>query len=148
MSKANISGTDEELGDPHELFLEHYRYPRNRRILADADAVGLVESAGGATLTVYLRLDRSSGDGIRIQQIAFQSQRCGIAVAYASLLTELVLGQRLTQARDLRPEDLMSQFGKGAGALESAALAVGALRHALESVMQGSPREKNHHDNT
>ncbi len=147
MLKENPSNADDEFDDPRELYLEHYRRPRNRRVLADPDAVGLVESAGGARLTLYLRLDRGDRAGIRIQQITFQSQRCGIAVAYASLLTELVLGQWLTQAGDLRPEDLMDRFGKGAGALESAALAIGALRHALESVMRGSPHETDPHSN-
>ncbi len=137
MLKESPSNADDEFDGPGDRFLEHYRHPRNRRVLVDPDAVGFAESAGGATLTVYLRLDCGNRGGIQIEQIAFQSQRCGVAVAYASLLTELVLGQRLTQARDLRPEDLMNRFGKGAGALESAALAIGALRHALESVMLG-----------
>lgn len=143
MPKENPSSADDVFDDPRDRFLEHYRCPRNRRVLADPDAVGFVESAGGATLTVYLQLDRSDTGGIQIEQITFQSQRCGVAVAYASLLTELVLGQRLTQAHSLRPEDLMSQFGKGASALESAALAIGALRRALESVMQCPSHETN-----
>ena len=130
-------GASEEFEDQRELFLEHYRHPRNRQILADPDGVGSVESAGGAMLTIYLGLDRADADDARVVRIGFQSQRCGIAVAYASLLTELVLGERLTQAGVLRPEDLVRRFGKGASALEPAALAIGALRRAVESVVLG-----------
>ncbi len=130
------AGIDEHCNDPQELFVEHYRHPRNRRALAAPHGVGSVESAGGAVLTIHLRLDRAGADDARIARIGFQSRRCGVAVAYASLLTELVLGLPLAKARDLRPEDLMNQFGKGAGALESAALAISALRRALRSVEQ------------
>ncbi len=131
------SRPDEVFDDLRELFLEHYRHPKNRRVLAGPDAIGSAQAASGAVLTIYLGLGRSGTDNeARIARIGFQSQRCGVAVAYASLLTELVLGQSLTQARNLRPEDLMNRFGKGAGALESAALAIDALRRALRSVEQ------------
>lgn len=145
MSEANPTNADDELDDPRDRFLEHYRRPRNRRVLANPDAVGFVESPGGATLTVYLRLGRSNAAELQIQEMTFQSRRCGIAVAYASLLTELVPGLPLARARDLRPEDLMSRFGKGAGALESAALAIDALRHALDNYMQGPRHKADHH---
>ena len=132
-----VAVADEEFDDPRELFLEHYRHPRNRRMLAGPDAIGMAESAGGASLTVYLGLDRAGTDGARIGRIGFQSQRCGIAVAYASLLTELVLGRSLAQARGVRPSDLMGRFGEGAGALDSASLAVAALRRAMDRVPSG-----------
>ncbi len=102
--------------------------------MGDPDAVGAVESAGGAMLTLYLRLDRGAPDGLRIERAAFQSRRCGIAVAYASLLTELVCGRAVEQARRIRPVDLMGWFGEGAGAVESASLAVAALQRAMERV--------------
>ena len=137
MLEENTSNVADMFDSPHERFLEHYRHPQNRQILIDPDAVGFVESASGATLTVYLRLDPKGvtdiGESL-IQRISFQSQRCGIAVAYASLLTEIVQGQRIAFAHNLRPEDLMKRFGKGAGALESAALAIQALQKALEAV--------------
>jgi GT2 family glycosyltransferase/NifU-like protein involved in Fe-S cluster formation len=128
---------EEEPEDPRELFLEHYRHPRNRRMLANPDAVGTAESAGGATLTMYLSLDRAGTGGVRIGRIGFQSQRCGIAVAYASLLTESVLGWGLAQARGVDPSDLMGRFGEGAGAADSASLAVAALRRAIDRVPSG-----------
>lgn len=140
MHEGTPSDADEVFDDPRDRFLEHYRCPRNRRVLTDPDAVGFVESAGGATLTVYLQIDRGGEGGARIQQITFQSRRCGVAVAYVSLLTELVMGQTVAQARTLVPEDLLSRFGKGAGALEPAALAISALRRALGSIRGAAER--------
>jgi NifU-like protein involved in Fe-S cluster formation len=123
----------EDPEDARELFLEHYR-PRNRGMLANPDATGSAGSAGGATLTFYLGLDRAGTDGVRIGRIGFQSQRCGIAVAYASLLTELVLGRSVAQVRCVRPADLLDRFGESAGALDSAVLAVAALQRTVERV--------------
>ena len=115
--------------DPRELFLEHYREPHNLQLMSDPDAVGTEESPGGASLTLYLRLTHGAG---RIERATFQSRRCGVTVAYASLLTDLIRGRGMDEVRTLRPADLLGQFGEGAGALDSAALAVVALHRALE----------------
>lgn len=114
--------------DPRELFLEHYREPRNRQVMSAPDAVGTAESPGGASLTLYLRLAPGAS---RIERATFQSRRCGVSVAYASLLTDLIRGRGEDEARTLRPADLMGHFGEGAGAFASAALAVVALHRAL-----------------
>lgn len=118
--------------DPRELFLEHYRHPRNRQALADPDATGAAHAPGGAVLTLYLKLGRAAGGSARIERAAFESRRCGVAVAYASLLTELVTGRTVEQAREVTPSALVGHFGERAGAYEPAALAVAALHRALE----------------
>lgn len=119
------------LDDPRELFLDHYRNPRNRRFLPAPDAAGTAHTSGGAVLTVYLKLGVDGPGGVRVEDACFQSQRCGVAVAYASLLTELVPGGTLEDALALRPEELMARFGEGAMAGASAGLAVSALRRAV-----------------
>jgi GT2 family glycosyltransferase len=125
--------------DPRELFLEHYRSPRNRLILLNPDTVGFVQSASGAVLALYLRLGRDASGTVRIERATFQSERCGIAVAYASLLTERVRGQTVPEARGTGPSDLMACFGPGAGATEAAALTIAALQRALERVPEPAP---------
>lgn len=116
------------LDDPRELFLEHYRSPRLRGALANADAVGSARSPGGAILTIFLRF----AEGATVERATFQSERCGIAVAYASLLVETLIGKTLAEARTIRPRDLADRFGSTAGALDSAALALAALHDALK----------------
>ncbi len=128
----------EPADDPHELFLEHYRTPCNRRMLLLADAVESATGPGGAVITIYLRLGRGPS-GAHIEQAAFQSQRCGVAVAYASLLTELVRGWTVQRAGAIRATDLMRHFGAKAGATESALLAITALQRALERAVHQTP---------
>jgi GT2 family glycosyltransferase/NifU-like protein involved in Fe-S cluster formation len=122
----------EPADDPHELYLEHYRTPCNRRMLLPADAVGSATGPGGAVIIIYLRLGRGPSGATHIQEVTFQSQRCGVAVAYASLLTELVRGWSVQRANAFRPTELMRHFGAKAGATDSALLAITALERALE----------------
>ncbi len=126
-----VAAPPEGLDDPHEFYLDHYRNPRNRWLLEAPDAVGTVEAANGAVLTILLRLGMDDFDNIRIADAAFQSYRCGVALAYASLLTELLPGMTTAEAAAILPESLMSRFGTSAIAGASAALAIAALREAL-----------------
>jgi NifU-like protein involved in Fe-S cluster formation len=117
-----------------ERYLDHYRHPRNYQILPQAQAVGRIEWAGGAMLTFYLQLAQGPEKSPRIERAAFQSQRCGIAVAYASLLSEWVQGRSVAEARRIGPAELMQYFGLRAGAIDAAGRAVTALRQALAKV--------------
>ena len=99
------------LDDGFERYLDHYRQPRNREILPQAQAVGSVEWAGGAMLTFYLQLMPDKAGTLLIHRAGFSSQRCGIAVAYASLLSELIRGRPVEQAWRIGPVDLMQHFG-------------------------------------
>lgn len=127
-----VGGLEQEpFDDPHEFYLDHYRNPRNRRLLVKPEAEGTVEAANGAVLTVQLRLGVDDFDEIRIADATFQSYRCGVALAYASLLTDLLPGMTVTEAAAFPPEALMSRFGASAIAGASAGLAIAALRRSL-----------------
>jgi GT2 family glycosyltransferase/NifU-like protein involved in Fe-S cluster formation len=127
-----------------ELFLEHYRRPRNWGLLSDADAVGTVESADGARLTLYLRM--GSGDssgGTQIERATFRGEMCGAAVAFASLLTELIQGQKPDRARQLCPDDLMMRLGARHGVSAPAELVIAALQKSLGQITGSSARLRN-----
>jgi len=126
-------------GDPRAAFLDHSRDPRNRRMLPDADAAGTAEGDAGATLTIYLRMGRGAGGGAppRIDHATFRGWRCGAATAYASLLTGALAGLTPDQARAIRPAELAARLDAGAGAAGAAALAVTALRGALDRLTPG-----------
>lgn len=81
-----------------ELLLDHYRRPRNRGDLPDADVT--VEQKNplcGDVLTLQLTLD-----GDRISEAAFTGQGCAISQAAASMMTQLVKGKTLGEASALR----------------------------------------------
>lgn len=87
--------------------LDHFQNPRNPGEVANPDASAQVENpACGDVLKLTLRV----ADG-RIEEIRFLAQGCVPAMACASLLTELVHGKTIDEARQLRREELVRAIG-------------------------------------
>ncbi|SOE63642.1 Fe-S cluster assembly protein SufU [Burkholderia sp. D7] len=84
-----------------EMIFDHYRRPRNRRALADANhrAEGNNPLCGDR-LTLYLRIE----DGV-VKDASFEGEGCAIATASASLMTEILKGKTEEQI-----ETLFSRF--------------------------------------
>lgn len=87
-----------------ERILDHYRRPRNRRALDDADRTATRRNPlCGDDVAVYLALDPSlrSGQAPRdtvIGAATFVGQGCSITQAAASLLTEALAGRTTGEA--------------------------------------------------
>jgi len=87
--------------------LDHFQNPRNPGTVANPDASVQVENpACGVVLKLTLRV--AAG---RIEEIRFLAQGCVPALACASLLTELVKGKTIAEARQLRREELIRAIG-------------------------------------
>jgi len=87
--------------------LDHFQNPRNPGTVANPDASVQVENpACGDVLKLTLRV--AAG---RIEDIRFLAQGCVPALACASLLTELVKGKTIAEARQLRREELIRAIG-------------------------------------
>jgi nitrogen fixation NifU-like protein len=87
--------------------LDHFQNPRNPGTVANPDASVQVENpACGDVLKLTLRV--AAG---RIEAIRFLAQGCVPALACASLLTELVQGKTIAEARQLRREELIRGIG-------------------------------------
>ena len=87
--------------------LDHFEHPRNAGEVAKADASAQIENpACGDVLKLTLRIR-----GDRIEEIRFLAQGCVSAMACASLLTELVQGRTIVEARRLRREELVQAIG-------------------------------------
>jgi nitrogen fixation protein NifU and related proteins len=87
--------------------LDHFQNPRNPGTVANPDASVQVENpACGDVLKLTLRV--AAG---RIEDIRFLAQGCVPALACASLLTELVQGKTIAEARQLRREELIRAIG-------------------------------------
>lgn len=87
--------------------LDHFQHPRNPGEVVNPDASAQIENpACGDVLKLTLRVT----DG-RIAEIRFLAQGCVPAMACASLLTELVQGRTLGEARQLRREELVQALG-------------------------------------
>ena len=71
----------------------------------------------------------------RIEEIRFLAQGCVPAMACASMLTELVKGKTLAEARQLRREDLVTALGGlPKASLHASHLAIDALTGAIKNL--------------
>ena len=87
--------------------LDHFQNPRNAGEVLDPDATLQIENpACGDILKLSIRIS----DG-RIADLRFRAKGCVPAMACASLLTELLLGRTVEDARNLRREDLVLKIG-------------------------------------
>ena len=87
--------------------LDHFQNPRNAGEVLDPDAKLQIENpACGDILKLSIRIS----DG-RIAEIRFLAKGCVPAMACASLLTELLQGRTVEDARNLRREELVLKIG-------------------------------------
>lgn len=78
-----------------EIILEHYKRPRNRGAIADADAtVHMKNPTCGDEIHLGLRLD----DDRRIAEVKFLGEGCSISQASASMMTSLLVGKTAEEA--------------------------------------------------
>lgn len=72
-----------------DFIMEHIKNARNYRVLDDADRTATGSNPlCGDDMLVYLKMD-----GQRIADAAFQCTCCGISMASASIMTEMVKGR-------------------------------------------------------
>jgi len=81
-----------------EVILDHYRSPRHKHALEDADIdVHRNNPLCGDDLTVRIKL---AGDGTA-KEVAFEGQGCSISQASASMMTEAMTGRTMPEIEDL-----------------------------------------------
>ena len=87
-----------ELDDLYqETILDHYKHPRNRRPLPNADrAAEGYNPLCGDHVHIYLRLE---GDVVR--DVTFEGGGCAISTASASIMTETLKGKTLAKAKEI-----------------------------------------------
>jgi nitrogen fixation NifU-like protein len=114
--------------------VDAFYYPQNLGHMSEPDARGLVHGWCGDTMEIYLRLKEE-----RIEEARFTTDGCGPTVACGSVLTTMVRGMSLTQAGEIRPEDLLEALdGLPEENAHCAELAVKTLRNALLNLRVGN----------
>jgi NifU-like protein len=92
---------------PVELLEDHARRPRNVGKLLNASAVGDVGSiVVGDALRFYIQVS-----GGKISAAKFQVFNCSDQAASSSIITELVAGKTLAQAKQLAHKDVCAHLG-------------------------------------
>jgi nitrogen fixation NifU-like protein len=90
-----------------EAILEHYRNPRNSGTLDPADfSYEDVNPLCGDEIRIDVRTD-----GDRVTDIKFSGRGCAISQAAVSILTEMVKGRPLEEAKAIGRNDLLDELG-------------------------------------
>ncbi len=88
--------------------MDHFMNPRNVGDIPDADGVGQVGNpVCGDVMRIYFKLD---GEG-RIADVKFKTFGCGAAIATSSMITELVKGKTLEEARAISNRTVAEALG-------------------------------------
>jgi nitrogen fixation NifU-like protein len=117
-----------------EMILDHYRKPRNKGEIENADAsVPMKNPLCGDEITLHVRFGSES-----IDEVSFSGRGCSISQASASMMTQLVKGRPFVEVETLRNRFRDMVMGDEAAAGDSA---LGSLR-ALSGVARFPARVK------
>jgi nitrogen fixation NifU-like protein len=90
-----------------EIILDHYRNPRNKGKLPDAD-ISTHDSNPlcGDEIDIHMKIF-----GDKITDVKFEGRGCAISQASASMLTEMVINKPLTNVKDIAKSDILENIG-------------------------------------
>jgi NifU-like protein involved in Fe-S cluster formation len=92
-----------------EKVMDHFKNPRNVGIMEDADITAKVGSvACGDLIKLYLKFDP---DRDQIKDIKFESYGCAANIATSSMMTEMVKGKTIEEARKVTFKDISETLG-------------------------------------
>ena len=93
-----------------EIILDHYRSPRNYGKIEDAR---FVKEHENPTCGDTIKLQVTANGSGRIEDIAFDGKGCAISMASASMMTELVKGRPVAEAKELANRFVRVMRGEG-----------------------------------
>ncbi|MFH1280365.1 MAG: Fe-S cluster assembly sulfur transfer protein SufU, partial [Candidatus Beckwithbacteria bacterium] len=89
-----------------EEILDHYKNPRNFGPLPVGGLKAMDRNAScGDVIEIGVKIEKS-----KISEIKFQGEGCAIAMAATSMLTEMVKGKTVEQAKKLTDKDMMKKL--------------------------------------
>jgi len=92
-----------------EKVMDHFKNPRNVGVMEDADVTSKVGSvACGDLIKLYLKFDP---DRDQIKDIKFESYGCAANIATSSMMTEMVKGKTIEEARMVTFKDISETLG-------------------------------------
>jgi NifU-like protein involved in Fe-S cluster formation len=112
-----------------DVLIDHFQSPRNRGQNFVANAAATASHGGSAPyVTVYLQIAEAT-----IVRAGFESFGCGVAVAAASVLTEMISGKSIEACRIITAREVIDALeGVPLGKEFCADLAINALHLALD----------------
>ena len=117
-----------------ELILDHSKNPRNKGTLEPHDySYQDVNPLCGDEIRIDVRVEDD-----RVMDIKFSGRGCAISQAAASMLTEMAIGQPLSEVKEISKEDILEELGVpiGPARMKCALLGLKVLKAGLYGVSQ------------
>lgn len=120
-----------------EKVIEHFRNPKNMGKMPDADSMAQVGNpVCGDIMKIYIKVKDD-----KIKDIKFQTLGCGAAIAVSSMLTTLVKGKRLEEAKKITRDDVAEALGGLPSVkMHCSVLAIDALKKAIKNYKEKSKK--------
>ena len=116
-------------GPYSEKVMDHFMNPRNVGEIDGADGVGEVGNpACGDMMRLYLKID-----GGKVVDAKFRTCGCGAAIASSSMLTEMIKGKTVEEARAISNQHVADALdGLPAVKIHCSVMAEQAVKSALD----------------
>jgi nitrogen fixation NifU-like protein len=93
-----------------EYLLDHYKNPHNKGEIKNADIHQHdINISCGDEVEIYVKLDEKNHDTIK--NIKFEGRGCVICMASTSILTDEVIGKKLSDIHKMDTDDLLKIIG-------------------------------------
>ena len=120
-------------GPYSEKVMDHFMNPRNVGEIESADGVGEVGNpACGDMMRLYLKIDEG-----KVVDAKFRTFGCGAAIASSSMLTEMIKGKTVDEARAISNQHVADALdGLPAVKIHCSVMAEQAVKSALDDYVK------------
>ncbi|MEM4181942.1 MAG: iron-sulfur cluster assembly scaffold protein [Candidatus Pacearchaeota archaeon] len=114
--------------------LKHFKNPKNVGEIKNPDAVGVLGNpVCGDVMKIYLKISKNKKGKYFIKDIKFQTMGCAAAIATSSMITELVKGKTIEEAKKISNKDVAKALkGLPPVKMHCSNLAADCLKKAIE----------------
>jgi nitrogen fixation NifU-like protein len=110
-----------------ETVIDHFTNPRNVGSLPSADGVASIIGPCGDTMKIWLKVKNNT-----IDKATFWTDGCGTSIASGSMVTEMLKGKTIAEARRITQQDILAALGGlPEESLHCALLAADTLKEAI-----------------
>jgi len=113
--------------------MKHFLHPKNIGVIKNYDGLGKVGNPiCGDILWLYIKVGKNAKGEKIIRDAKFQTLGCAVAIANSSLLTEMIIGKTIKEAKKINQKDVIKKLGKVPPIkIHCSFLAIDALKEAI-----------------